>query len=259
VDTGQTPSHKRLLQKRLHFLGRRLNAAQRTWRLIENGDRILLGLSGGKDSLTLLHLLLHWRQSAPVDFTLAAMHLETDGAPDRQGLRPLLRRHLERCGLEFFCTVPAAEPAQVPDGRPAHPCFRCAWKRREALFRFASSHQFNKVAMGHHLDDAAQTILLNLLFHGHLDGILPRREFFGGRIVLIRPLILAEEKEVRRVATLLDFPFVLCDCPHGTQSQREHVKAFLNSFGPRASTIKRRLWRASLPYESRIRETSCSW
>ncbi len=234
-----------LLDRRLHFLGRRLGAAQKQWDLIADGDRILLGLSGGKDSVTLLHLLPYWRRRAPRDFELGALHVEVAGAEDNVERRRQLRELGDR--LEVAIDFVATDPEEIGDfrGRPAHPCFRCAWKRREALFTHAADRNFNKVALAHHLDDAAQTTLLNLLFKGDLGGMHPARSFFGGRVTLIRPLILAEEREIRRVASVLDFPFYSCLCSHEADSQRAHVKSFLNSFGPQAPTVKRHLWRAS--------------
>ncbi len=316
------------LDRRLHFLLRRVSAAQRAWSLIADGDRVLLGLSGGKDSVTLLHLLLAWRRVAPTRFDLAALHVEqeptappdeaADSASDRASAeRATARRHaLEtlaaslRVELSFVSAPREAPPiagsadarrgspprpardaggatrSLAPEGvraspndegfpspataltprRPrtqagvvakpaaragpggtpgAHPCFRCSWVRREALFRFAAERGFNKVALAHHLDDAAQTVLMNLLFHGGVEGLEPRREFFGGKIVVIRPLILAEEREIRRVASRLDFPFASCDCPHGVDSERARAAAFLATFGRRAGSVKRNLWRAA--------------
>ncbi len=240
-----SPTNQKLLDNRLHFLGRRLNSAQKQWNLFEDGDRVLLGLSGGKDSVSLLHLLPHWRRNAPLDFSLSAMHVEMAQAEGNDERRQRLTALADRLDVELaFATSPVDEKRDHT-GRKTHPCFRCAWKRRAALFSHAGARGFNKVALAHHLDDAAQTILMNLLFKGESGGMEPRREFFDGQIVLIRPLILAEEKEIKRVAAVVDFDCLGCLCADEKASERVHVGNFLNSFGRQSSTVKRQLWRAS--------------
>ena len=243
------------LDQRLHFLGRRLNQAQKQWVPIAEGDRILLGLSGGKDSLTLLRLLLHWRRSAPVDFTLSALHVEIAGAAGNAARRSLLAGEVARIAGDADCDLHFAAAA-APDargaghagdhaGRDLHPCFVCARRRREILFRHAADHGLNKLALAHHLDDAAETVLMNVLFHGRAEGMRPVRAFFADRVTLIRPLILAEEKEIRRVSALVDFPYFGCFCDAEPDSRRRQVKAFLASLGRQATAAKRHLWRLS--------------
>ena len=113
-------------ERRLHFLTRRLAAAQKRWSLFADGDRVLLGLSGGMDSVTLLHLLVGWRRAAPLDFALAALHVEF---PEAEGRGERRRRLEDLCGgLDVPLAFAAAEPDPGPPAgaRPAHPCFRCA-------------------------------------------------------------------------------------------------------------------------------------
>jgi len=240
----QIDQHK-ILDKRLHFLSRRLNSAQKQWNLLADGDRVLLGLSGGKDSVTLLHLLPYWRQSAPIDFSLTAMHVEMYQSTGNDERRDRLTRLASQLDVELQFGISEPDAELDATDRKTHPCFRCAWKRRRALFTYAGAHGFNKVALAHHLDDAAQTILMNLLFKGDPRGMEPRREFFDGKIDLIRPLILAQEKEIRRVAAVLDFECLGCLCDEEIVSEREHIGEFLNSFGRQSATVKRHLWRAA--------------
>lgn len=236
-------------ERRLHFLARRLAAAQKRWSLFADGDRVLLGLSGGMDSVMLLHLLVRWRRAAPLDFALAALHVEF---PEAQGRAERRRRLQELCdGLDVPLAFAAAEPDPGPPAgaRPAHPCFRCARERRRLLFGHAAQHGCGKLALAHHLDDAAETVLMNLLFQGGLEGMPPRRDFFDGRVALVRPLLLAEKSEIARAASALGFPFVPCLCDRAAQgigSERDHVRAFLSSLGPNARAAKRHLLRVSL-------------
>jgi len=241
------------LEKRLHFLARRLSRAQRDFGLIEDGDRVLVALSGGKDSAALLHVLTFWRRQAAVDFEVAAVHVEVDGAAGNDRRREAVARLAASVGVPIDFVAMPRDTGPAPGGRETHPCFRCAWHRRESLFHWAGSHGFGKLALGHHLDDAAETVLMNLLYKGGLDGMAPRRVYFGGKVTLIRPLILAEEKELARVTACLDHEPSVCACdlaPGGAgppDSARQHVKAFLRSLGKEATAAKRHLWRASLP------------
>ena len=236
-------------ERRLHFLARRLAAAQKRWSLFADGDRVLLGLSGGMDSVTLLHLLVRWRRVAPLDFALAALHVEF---PAAQGGEERRRRLEDLCGgLDVPLAFAAAEPDPGPPAgaRPAHPCFRCAHERRRLLFSHAAQHGCGKLALAHHLDDAAETVLMNLLFKGGLEGLPPRRDFFDGRVALIRPLLLAEKSEIARAAGTLGFSFVPCLCDRaalGLGSERERARGYLHSLGRNARTAKRHLLRASL-------------
>jgi tRNA 2-thiocytidine biosynthesis protein TtcA len=244
MNSGRPTNPAQKLSRSLHFLSRRLSAAQRRWGLIANGDRLLLGLSGGKDSITLLHLLREWRRSGPLDFALAALHVQREEAAGNAERHRLLAAHTSALQVELsIVTVPPANEAA--GDRNIHPCFLCARHRREALLRHATAHGFGKIVLAHHLDDDAETVLMNLLFHGRLEGLAPQRSYAGGRIVLIRPLLLAEEKEIRRTAALLDFPCWTCACPDGEDSRRRQVKTFLQALGPRATAAKRRLVRAA--------------
>ncbi len=236
-------------ERRLHFLNRRLAAAQKRWSLFADGDRVLLGLSGGMDSVTLLHLLARRRRDATRGLALAAMHVEF---PEADGRAERLRRREELCGgLDVPLAFAAADPDPGPPAgaRPAHPCFRCARERRRLLFTHAVEHGFGKLALGHHLDDAAETVLMNLLFKGGLEGLPPRRDFFDGRVALVRPLLLAEKAEIARAAATLDFPFVPCLCDRavgGLGSERDRARDYLHSLGRNARTAKRHLLRVSL-------------
>jgi len=243
---GEPLNRREELDRRMHFLERRLKQAQRQWGLIGQGDRLLLGLSGGKDSTTLLHLLLRWSRNAAEKFELAAAHAQVRGADGNAERRELLEAQIDPLGVElFFVDMEPASARLKPSGRHTSMCFRCAWNRRRELFRLAGQRGFNKVAFAHHLDDAVQTTLMNLLFHGNLETMEPRVELFDGKITLVRPLILATEREIERVGTLLDTPFLACSCPPGIDTERDTARRFISSFGRRSRAVKSNLWRAS--------------
>jgi tRNA 2-thiocytidine biosynthesis protein TtcA len=240
-----------LLARRLHYLGRRLAQAQRQFRLIADGDRIVLGLSGGKDSTALLLALPAWRRTVPLSFDLVAVHVETEDPRSNQLCLDHLTKITAIAGVPLATVTAGTDSGPPPRGRVTHPCFRCAWHRREALFRWAVAHGYGKLALGHHLDDAAETALMNLLYKGRLEALAPSRSFFAGAVTLIRPLILAEAKELARVAACLDDPPLTCTCATAAgappDSARAQMRRFLRSFGKDAATAKRHLWRASLP------------
>lgn len=243
--TAATPADPSQRDRRLHFLFRRVAAAQREYRLVADGDRVLIALSGGKDSMSLCHLMAHWRAHGPEKFELAALHAQVAGNPLNAASRELLSCHLAPLGIPTHFAEMDHSEFYLPEGANIHNCFRCAWKRRKEIFALAAERGFNKVAFGHHLDDAAETVLMNLQFHGRLDGMEPKRDFFDGRVTLIRPLILAEEKEVIRLSSTLGFPFYGCLCPADHESARDAARDYIRSFGRKARAVKTNIWRAS--------------
>ena len=239
------------IESRLHFLLRRAKQVQRQWRIIEDGDRILLGLSGGKDSMALLYLLRYWQRFSPDSFEFAALHVETAGLEGNAERRAQLEEHLEAIDvpLDF---VGIEYPEGGNERQAGFRCFRCSRRRRESLFKHAVENGFNKVALAHHLDDAAETALMNLFFHSSLDTMEPKVEFFDGKITVIRPLVLAEEREVARLSKLIDFPFFRCNCPDLRTTERDRVKDFIRSFGREAKAVKRNIWSATREWPGRL-------
>lgn len=239
--------------KRLHFLLRRVTEAQKKFNLVEEGDRILLAVSGGKDSITLSHLMAHWLRIGNTPFEMSALHAQVAGALENDANREQLKNYFEQLGIAIdFEEMDHSE--FYANGQNVHSCFRCAWKRRKELFVYAVENGFNKVAFGHHLDDAAETVLMNLLFHGNPGTMEPKKDFFDGQVTVIRPLILAEEKEIRRVSSLLNFLFYGCLCPADHESQRDVAKAFIQSFGKKQRMVKKNLWNASGQWKKHIVE-----
>lgn len=241
-----------VLQNRLHFLSRRVGQAQRKWNLLEDGDRVLIALSGGKDSMTLAHVLAYLQRMDRADFELAAFHAQVKDSPDNGASRDRLKAVLAPLKIPVFFAEMDHSEFYLPEGQNVHNCFRCAWKRRKEIFIHAAENGFNKVAFGHHLDDAVETVLMNLLFQASLRSMEPRVEFFDGRVTLIRPLILAEEKEIVRVSSKIDFPYYGCLCPADHVSQRDRAKEYLRSFGRKARMVKHNLWRASRKWVSAL-------
>lgn len=187
--------------------------------LISDGDKILVAVSGGKDSLTLLTLLKKIQSWAPVKFELFAAHITTDFHCASCTHKGTLTDFFNGLGIEHrFGHV------NVLDEEGKTTCFWCSWNKRKALFEIARELSCGKIALGHHKDDIAETMLLNLFFRGEVSVMNPRQELFDGKITLIRPLCSVEEDLIRAFSEEEKFPSKLCKCPFGRDSRRKYVK-----------------------------------
>lgn len=203
-------------------LNRKIWRAVTEFGLIEPGDRVLVGFSGGKDSAFLLYALrslqLHNRL---VSFSLAAVTLD---AGFRQDFPPeALVDYPARLGVEWQL-IRTQLAALLADGRD--PCARCSFFRRGALFRFAREHGFNRVALAHHHDDAVETFLMSILYSGKIQTFLPRVEL-DGNLAAIRPLAYVREAEIRKHLELTGYMPVDSGCPFEGDTQRRAVKDLL--------------------------------
>jgi tRNA 2-thiocytidine biosynthesis protein TtcA len=222
------------------FLLKSVARACKEFDLLAEGDRVAVAVSGGKDSRALLDLLLRYQARVPFTYELIALHVvgTSAGFPD---LRPELEPWFHELGLEYHFA-----PLELPPEEPLPlDCHRCTWNRRKALFTAAAEFGCNKLAFGHHADDAAATTLLSLMYGGRLETMLPRREFFDEKITLVRPLIYVLEKEIVRYAKAAGFPDPPPLCPQGLTSERAQVKALLRHFGRDQKQIRNNLWRVA--------------
>lgn len=222
----EKPDKLASLAKLEKLLLRDVGRAIAEWRLIEAGDRILVALSGGKDSYTMLDLLSALQRKAPVSFDLVPVHLDQghpgyDGAP--------LRRHLEQAGLPFHILredTYAIVTDKIPEGKTY--CSLCSRLRRGILYRVASELGCNKIALGHHRDDALETLLLNLFFGGKLAAMPGRLVSDDGAHTVIRPLIYCGEDTISAYAAARAYPILPCNlCGSQSEAQRKQMKALL--------------------------------
>ncbi len=222
-----------------YFLLKEVTRAVGEFELIDDGDRVAVAVSGGRDSRTMLDLLLQHRHKVPYDYDLLALHVvgTEAGLPD---LRPDLEPWFRELGITHRF-LPLALP---PDEPLPLDCFRCSWHRRKALFTASVDLGCQKLALGHHADDAAVTTLMNLMFNGRLETMEPRVTFFDGAVTVIRPLIYLPEREIVRYAKTAGYPN-RPPCPQGEESKRAEVEAFLRQFGREHEQIRTNLWRAA--------------
>jgi tRNA 2-thiocytidine biosynthesis protein TtcA len=207
-------------------INRLIGQALHTYRMLADGDRVLLAVSGGVDSLVLTWLLAHWRRKAPIDYQLLAIHLDM-GFGEREPL--LVEEQLRRLEIpyEIESTDFGRRALEAEAGKSG--CFYCARKRRNRLFNVAREKGFNKIAFGHHRGDVIETFFLNLLYSGNLSTMVPRQDLFGGKLSLIRPLAFVDKEEIKRLAADLEITPVVNPCPLAGESKRETVRVMLDS------------------------------
>jgi tRNA 2-thiocytidine biosynthesis protein TtcA len=194
--------------------------------MIEDGDRVMVCLSGGKDSYTLLDILLKLRAKAPVRFELAAVHLDQK----QPGYDPrVLPDYLRALGVPFHVLEQdtySVVKRVIPAGKTL--CSLCSRLRRGALYTFAAEHGFTKIALGHHRDDIVETLFLNLFYGGTLKAMPAKLRADDGRNILIRPLAYCAEPDIARYAQQRGFPLLPCNlCGAQENLQRKAIKTML--------------------------------
>ncbi len=232
-----------------HRLKERFVKAMATYHLIEDDDRILVGLSGGKDSLLLTELLANRAKIDHPRFSVEALHVrmeniqyETDTSYlqqfcDEQGVKLHLRTTRFEIGEE---TVNDARDAR----RQKQPCFLCSWMRRKEMFNLAQELGCNKIALGHHQDDMLHTALMNLTFQGRFDTMPARLKMHKMPLTMIRPLCLIEEADIKAYAEMKGYQKQKKICPYETNSHRTDIKRLYDEIEQINPEARYSIWRA---------------
>lgn len=204
-----------------------MRSAMEKYHMIEEGDRIAVCVSGGKDSVALLYALSQMRRFYPIPFSIEALTLEM-GFPDSPDFSPIAAL-CEK--LEVPYTLKPTKIGQIVfDVRQEeNPCSLCARMRRGALHDAAKALGCNKIALGHHLDDAAETFYMNLLLGGRIGCFSPVSYLSNKQLYMIRPMALAFERDVSRAAARLSLPVVKNSCPADGNTKRQEIKQLVRT------------------------------
>jgi len=194
--------------------------------MFSDGDRVLIAVSGGVDSLTLAGVLKIWQRKAPIHFDLTAYYIDHGfwkRQPGAGNPGTAIARQLQQISLDF--TVVAERVIEEKD----RSCFLCARNRRSQLFDLARENGYNKVALGHHKDDLIETFLLNAIYSGNISTMVPRQDLFAGTLSLVRPMAYLEKHQVRELAAGLELEVVKNLCPLSDDTRREKVRSLLET------------------------------
>ena len=228
----ESPDHRKTrysANKLVKRLRRQVGQAVTDYDMIEDGDRIMVCLSGGKDSYAMLDLLLGLKQAAPIDFELVAVNLDQKqpGFPEQ-----VLPDYLRSLDIEWHVIEKdtySIVQRVLPEGKTT--CGLCSRLRRGTLYEFARRHGLTKIALGHHLNDIVETFFLNLFHGAALKAMPPKLLSDDGDNIVIRPLAYCREEDLARLAELREYPIIPCNlCGSQPNLQRQQIKQMLNDW-----------------------------
>lgn len=228
-----------LLQGTEYYISKSMGKAITDYKMLSDGDKIAVAVSGGKDSLTMLRVLNDRRKFVPIKYELLAVHIDM-GYPCQHP--KILAEYFKKQGINYHIEkIAILKPGQT---RKDISCFWCAWNRRKALFQVANRFGCTKVALGHHKDDIIETILMNMFFHGEISGMNPKQELFKGKITIIRPLAYVDEDMIVKFAKELSFPHHKCACPNSITSNRTKITEIIKDLKKACPDVKTNIFRS---------------
>ena len=230
-------------EKMLRRIDKRFSKGVVEYGLIEDGDKILIGLSGGKDSLALVELLARRVRVYKPRFSVVAVHVVMKNIPYQSDVDYLteeeLMQFVQLWGVPFVLFE--TEFDATTDTRKS-PCFLCSWNRRKALFTVAKEQGCNKIALGHHMDDILETLLMNITYQGAFSSMPPRLVMKKFDMTIIRPMCLVHEADLMELAQVRGYRKQVKNCPYESQSSRSAMKGILKQLEEMNPEARYSLW-----------------
>lgn len=230
---------KKAVQALPGSVNKRIGQAMHDYSMLEDGDKVLLAISGGVDSLALAWILNFWQAKAPINYSLHAITVDHEFWKEKEGaVSPIesIGEQIQKIGIEY-----SVEQAwDISDEERT--CYQCARNRRSQLFDLARQRGFTKLAFGHHKDDLVETFFLNVLYSGNISTMLPKQELFEGRLSIIRPMAYLEKSEVIEIAEAQGLLPVANLCPLADDTRREEVRTILSDIYGRVPEAKRSIF-----------------
>ena len=230
-----------------HRLNERFVKAMATYHLIEDDDHILVGLSGGKDSLLLLELLARRSRISHPRFKVEALHVRMENIHYETDTS-YLQQFCDNLGVTLHVKTTSFEVGAAENGKDARrqkqPCFLCSWNRRKQMFNLAQELGCNKIALGHHQDDLLHTALMNLTFQGRFDTMPALLKMRKMPLSIIRPLCMIEEKDIKTYAELQGYQKQQKLCPYETNSHRAGIKEIYDAIERMNPEARYSMWNA---------------
>jgi tRNA 2-thiocytidine biosynthesis protein TtcA len=209
--------------------------------MIADGEKLAVGLSGGKDSLSLIWILKNRIKHIPVDYELTAIYIDPGF---ENGFAGELAEHCEKLGIELIVEHTDHGLVAHSTENRENPCFLCSRLRRKRLFEIAEGIGAKKIALGHHKDDIIETLFLNMFYAGEISTMSPRQALFKGAMTIIRPLAFLDEDIIRKFSKLMEFPVFENPCPSARRSKRHAIKKMLTDLYRTNRKIRGNIFRA---------------
>jgi tRNA 2-thiocytidine biosynthesis protein TtcA len=236
-------------RQRLEIFTKKAGRGINRFGMIEEGDKILIGVSGGKDSLALCYALSQRRKRLPIRYDLEGLFINWRELPVAEERYASLAAFLAGLDIKLHRVEAQMFP---PSFHGRFSCYLCSRNKRRILFNEAEKLGIGKIALGHHMDDIIETTLLNLFFHGSFATMMPVQNFFNGKLKIIRPLCEVKEKEVERAARLLSCPVISLDCPRQALNRRMEMKEIVKKLNRLNKRVRENIygapWRINANY-----------
>ncbi len=207
--------------------------------LVNDGDSVVMGLSGGIDSLVMLDGLAHLQKIAPIAFSLKAIHVIVKDIETESNTGDLASFCQQRTVPFEVIETKFDEP---PKGKEKDTCFLCSWNRRKMLFQYCDTHHIDKLALGHHQDDILETLLMNMVFHGEISTMPPLMKMQKANYDIIRPLCGVFKKDIERFAQAMDIKPIEKTCPHEKKNNRAYFRELLEQVSTQFPMAKRNIF-----------------